>query len=1089
MLTLIETGDLKKISSLIISGVKEALEEKKRSYLILPEQLTVTAEREMCEALPESAPLYFEATNFTRFANSIFRYLGGLEKEYGDKVKKSLLMWRTLTELSSTISLTGGRQNPSYGHVKKALGAVEEMENAGIDCERVAEVKEGIKAIDARLYEKLCDVSLIYSLFTKLYHERYGDVKADMYILAKRLEEKGDSLKGSVIYIDGFTSFTEPQYTLISTLIRLCDVRVCLPVSHKKRAAFEYKEIIETERRLSAIAMHIGAKRSIVRPEEKDIGIIKKIAELMWTPGAALTSDESDLIKSGNGGVRIYAADTPFDECDFIAADIMRRVTGGARFSDIAIVAKSPESYSGILDTALLRSGIPHFISLGKDVTSFEAIKLIRTAYLTVKGGFRKEDLLTYMKCGLAGISRSDGDLFESYVEKWGIDSSRFTDGIVWNMSPRGYEVTSCADAEKLAIINRVRESLVEPLLGLQTEISEAGTVREHATALYRFICRISLAEKLDERAEELYRLGESNSAEENERLYDTICSALDVLVDTLGDLGADAESFISMLSVIFSEEKIGRIPAREDEVTVGSSDQIRLKNKKYVYLIGASRGVFPASVSDSSFFNDREKALLLSEGLGALPATEGDISRELYCFSRALAYAECEATVTYTERTAAFAEAGPSIAISAIEDLTGGLVSVKRVKELPPSDMIYTPEAAADYYTENAYAREEIKKALIAAGHSHLLAKSLEDIENAELTLSKDVLGVIYGKELYLSQTKIDSFLRCPMSYFLKYNLKLDVGEPARLDARVIGTFVHSILESFFSEVARRGISPSELTAGEKAELTERSARSYIESVMPSGRDSARTAMAIKRLCRSASPVIDSLCDEFSSSRFTPVLFEAVISDRDEKAPSTVKITSPDGNRIIIGGVIDRVDAYSTDDKFFVRVVDYKTGGKDFSPKELSEGRNLQMLLYLKSVVGTKKQGFLDTLGASDGQKLLPAGVVYVKASVKDVKVRSYDDSLAFDAVKAAQGRDGMLLDDPDALMAENPDFLPFDPKKPGDKLYSEEDWEKINETIESAVIDVAKRIRSGVYRAEPNKKDRPCESCKYKPVCRSAR
>jgi ATP-dependent helicase/DNAse subunit B len=68
MLTLVEGGFFSLAKRTLTDRIKELTEKGIRSYLIVPEQQTVSAEREMAELLPPSAPLYFEVTNFTRLA-------------------------------------------------------------------------------------------------------------------------------------------------------------------------------------------------------------------------------------------------------------------------------------------------------------------------------------------------------------------------------------------------------------------------------------------------------------------------------------------------------------------------------------------------------------------------------------------------------------------------------------------------------------------------------------------------------------------------------------------------------------------------------------------------------------------------------------------------------------------------------------------------------------------------------------------------------------------------------------------------------------------------------------------------------------
>ena len=77
--------------------------------------------------------------------------------------------------------------------------------------------------------------------------------------------------------------------------------------------------------------------------------------------------------------------------------------------------------------------------------------------------------------------------------------------------------------------------------------------------------------------------------------------------------------------------------------------------------------------------------------------------------------------------------------------------------------------------------------------------------------------------------------------------------------------------------------------------------------------------------------------------------------------------------------GSIDRVDIYNDENgKRYVRIVDYKTGGKDFDLASLYHGLNMQMLIYLLALVDT------DNEFNRDGE-LISAGVMYMPAKYVD--------------------------------------------------------------------------------------------------------
>lgn len=1093
---------LKIVRSRFASSAREAfcleisrlVGEGRPACLIVPEQQTVMAEALMAKILPPSAVLNFEVTNFTRLANTTFRTLGGLSGEYCDSAKKSLIMWRALTELSPTLSMTSGRREISSGMVENTLAAIGQMQNLGI---RPADlVDESIlEAIgdDSRLCSKLSDLVAAFALYKSLLGEKYADTGDDAEAMIKKLQENPDFLSDTTIFIEGFSSFTEPQYRLIALLSVRTSVNVAFTMPKGMESAFEYLEIKDAEERLVSATRKQGGDIKLVREE----GFIKKrnepldeICSLLWS-----TNIPNDKITLQNkDDLRIFEASTPYEECSFVCEDIRRRVIDGASYSDFAIVGRDVDSYHGILDGALSDAKIPAFISHRRDINEFEAIKLIYTAYAAARG-FKREDVISYAKCALSGVERSECDEFEMYVNKWQINGSRFTDEGIWNMNPAGYSITrSKGTDEKLVRIHNVRQRIIRPLLSLGDRMNTAATVREQACVLLDFLLEIDLESSLKERAEMLSRMGEASLAEENSMLWQIICNALDTLVTVLGDAPADSEAFLAQLKVVFSATDVGRIPSYVDQVTVGSADMLRLYEKKHIYLIGVNADRFPASVSDKAYFTERDKKKLSSLGLAITPELEIKGARELYIFSRAFSYATDTVTISYSAANTRFKETAPAEVIGRIAQLTGNTVRPVRIDALPIGQRIFSPENALNMMGEAGDDFDMLRSALISSGYGEQITVCDRDISNSTARVGESIVS--RSKPLTLSQTRIDSYVSCPFGYFCKYVIKLSDDEPAEFDSRNIGSFIHAILEYFFATLSEEGRSSGELSADERVSLTRAAAEKYISKL---GEDvihaSAMTRIKIDRLCRAALPVVEGLCEEFALSAFEPRFFEMSIGGRDAML-DPVRIQANSGV-VQIYGTIDRVDAYKRGEDVYLRVVDYKTGQKEFSPDDMAEGSNLQMFLYLKALVECEKEEFRKKLSVGDGGRVIPAGVIYVKTSVRDVKIDTPSDEIASDAVKSAQQREGMVLNDSEVISAMTLKYSPLYSKRSPDKitkakekfLYTEEGWGEIMKTVEDSVSHAADGIRSGIMDAIPKERKNvsPCDYCSFKPVCRN--
>ena len=1092
MLTLLKGGFNSDLHDRIFGEIKKRTDLGHPTLLIVPEQQTVTAESTAAELLPPSAALCFEATNFTRFANSVFRTLGGIAGEYCTRDRKRLIMWRALSELSPFLTMTRSG-DITAGMIDRACSAVSELESHGISPEELAEAAsfDSIKS-NARLGAKVDDLVKIATLYKSLLREKYQDTEDDLTEAVDKLRAHPEYLHDTEIFIDGFSSFTEPQYRIIALLVELCPVTVTLTLPRAERDAYEFTEIADTELRLIGIADRAGVDKKSLWADERygaRPALLYEAERLMFKSDGCVSDD------CLGGEIRIIEASTPYDEASFVAADIRRRVAAGASFSDFAIVTRSIDGYRGIIDAALADYGVPHYLSGRRSVDSFEAVKLIYTAYSAVSGGFAREDVMTYAKCGLTGLCDSELDELEIYCESWQISGRGFYADENWNMNPSGYSQKRSNDISALIRINEARQKLMTPLLDFATRVGDAKTVREHAIALFSLLENLEVEKKLAERAEGFERIGEHAAAEDTAKLFETVCNALDVIVSTVGETSASAEAFLVMLRTVFSECSIGSIPSFIDEVTVGAADMLRVSNVKHVYLIGVNNGAFPATVNEGDYFTDRDKDALGAAGLTFRADTVKRAAKENYMFRRVFAAATETVTLLYSRMSSRRGAQKPSEVIGRLCELSGGLVKIERTSDISPFDYIFTPETALERLgTVTASEAELIRSALEKRGYGRLARISRIPTVNDTLSLSENLCNLIYDGDLALTQSRIDSYVSCPLAYFCKYELGLAVNGRAELGANGIGTLVHAILENFFAEIKRRDLDIASLTEDDKKKMTDDAARRYLDALFSEGTvGGARMQVLLARLERATRPVVDGLCRELSASGYKPVFFELRIKSGAQGSPEPVIIKS-DERRIFVYGTIDRVDAFVDEGDVYVRVVDYKTGTKVFSPSDLAEGKNLQMFLYLRAIVDTENQGFKVALGGSPNSKILPGGVIYTHTAISDATVTSQSPDIERAAIDEKQKRAGMVLDDERSISAMSREHLPLTFDRSGnisstDRLYTIDGWQKISETVEESVRRVADGITHG--RAEAPKKDRrdsPCDYCDFKHVCRNA-
>ena len=123
---------------------------------------------------------------------------------------------------------------------------------------------------------------------------------------------------------------------------------------------------------------------------------------------------------------------------------------------------------------------------------------------------------------------------------------------------------------------------------------------------------------------------------------------------------------------------------------------------------------------------------------------------------------------------------------------------------------------------------------------------------------------------------------------------------------------------------------------------------------------------------------VVEELWEELSQSDFSPVDFELAFGDGGVMAAIDIPGAAIPAQ---LRGFVDRVDAWNNGYTNYFRVVDYKTGRKDFDYCDVFNGIGLQMLIYLFALED-KGEKVLGENAHSAGVQYFPARSPYINAS-----------------------------------------------------------------------------------------------------------
>ncbi|MBR4881874.1 MAG: PD-(D/E)XK nuclease family protein, partial [Clostridia bacterium] len=636
--------------------------------------------------------------------------------------------------------------------------------------------------------------------------------------------------------------------------------------------------------------------------------------------------------------------------------------------------------------------------------------------------------------------------------------------------------------AERLVRINDIRDRLRAPILRLSDSIGPRSTADECARAIYTFI-----TDTVD-----VYAFDDEATA-----AYNALITALEQLSLCGNELKiGDLETLKRLIRLLTSQTDYTLIPATVDQINCTSVSALKSSGLKRCYILGAVDGSFPSVFRENNILNEELRSALCEKDI-ALPNDPDELSvSELYVFWKGVLSAE-NTVISYYTGSLDGKEVLPSTCVYEIKRLFPK-ISERTAADFDIYDLVYDSESAFDRISDNRYGSAMLELLSGQARYNDAVNALSVPLTTTLCSVSDPDNLKVFSGDINLTQARVDSYIKCSFAYQLDYVLKLNEQRKVSYDPRDVGNFIHALLEEFFTRVRDAAREGREIDEAETEEIVTKLVDAYLERTCGNALKVSRRMMALfKRLKRQALVFVHSIYDEFKTSDFKPVLFEVAIEKGTDKGISPFRAELSDGSEVYIYGQIDRIDTFEKDGNTYFRVVDYKTGEKIFKREDLEKGLNLQMFLYMFSIMENKEKfcRMADCKG-----ELIPAGVLYYMAKLPSVSYEQLVDCVSaekevIDNIK----RQGMVLDDDEIIKAMSKDQSDTALPKgvtTGTKANSEgsvltlESLNDIKATITDTLVRIAAGLKKGRADAEPMRDSKdPCNYCRMRVVCRHSK
>lgn len=1096
-----------------------------RALLVVPDQFTLEAERELIAHSGAKALMDVEVLSLSRLGYRLLEELGGGKRTFIDKYGRHMILSSIAAEEREKLQVFKGLEEKN-SFIELVNNFISEMKQFNCGADELAEIARSVPD-GSYTQRKLEDLYLLYSEYEAAIRGKYTDSEDYIDLFLGKIS-RSELVAGNHIWIYGFDSFAPKALSVIGELMQYAaDVNLVLTYDDKREARdadlFALAEAVIrnfenlAERRGIEVRKRAIPKTYTAERANKIQFIEQELYALparKYARGGQSTnpaeSGASEAAAAGTDSLTLVAAANLYNEAESAACYVLELVRDfGYRFSDIKVICNDQETRGPILKRVFKEYGIDLVSDTSKDILQSSIVQYITALMDVVVEKYRTDLMIKMLKSGFGDLTNDEITDLENYAIKYKIRGTMWKRPFVRGESEYGVEA--------LVRMNAVREKALAFMPDLEA-IFEAETCGEFISGLYGFLYeKVKLPEKIADLTVLQTEQGRPDLAEETAQIWGKVIGIFDQMSEIMGKQKFRAAAFRDLFEVGISQVEIGILPPTKDGLMMGTMQRTRTGEMKALVVVGANEGVLPNEKPGSGLFGSDEKNLFKENGIELCKVDDVRFLEERMGIYRNLSKPRERLWISYSLSDAEGGPARPSGVFTKLAGLFGDTpVARDALNRQSDADLVGAGPAGLRHLTEALQAACEGRP--LAPHWREALAwfkqnkpEALEPIRagiaftNKQEDLGREMTAALYmgnigstreealepSPELSLSPSRLERYARCPFSHFVQYGLKPEERRIFEIAPREIGDIYHECLMEMSRHLTARGIaitdpaSPWMTISREECrtfveDVIAKKSGTYREGILEAGNEEKYRGRRITDICEK---VCWAVIEQVRAGEILRSSFEAPFG-RGRRIPP-IPVNLGEGRTAYIEGKIDRVD-YLPGER--VKIIDYKTGNENFSVAEAEAGYRLQLMLYLE---------------ASLERRMKPAGVFYFKISepMVDASGAAIGPEEISDKIQKSFKLNGVIVDDPNVIRNVAGDFsgisdvVPIRINKEGlisgtgkDNLLTDEEFESLREKVCEKVTDICKSLAGGGIEIHPMKTaaTSACAYCRYKGICR---
>ncbi len=1034
------TGRANAVRQAGFERIHGALRGDKTLLVVVPAQLTLQAELDILGGPDSPGSFRLQVLSPGRLCQRVFEQAGWPKGARIDEQGRVMLLHRAA--LHQKKRLTWYRRAAlRKGFAEKALGQIEAFKQAGIDPERLLEMAEAQGS--SALRKKLQDLAILYQDYEGALKGRFLDGEDELREAVARLSS-APLVQDADVFAYGFDTISASLANLLVALAGSArELTLCLALEDGGRDKELYAPIRRSVARLTRLAEAQGVPlaREVAKEMEGDGS--PEIRHLSMALGGFPAEKWADAPRT----MQLGALKNPQDEAEFAAALVRNRAMDkNWRWRDIALCCQTlNETYEGALRRAFAQADVPLFLPGARRADRHPAAQCLLSALRVVTRGWQSDDMVDYLRCGMTGIGDDTLDLLVNHILRYGLRGKALKNPL------------RLID-EAQAPLERARAQAAEPLLHLEARTKKQSDTNLVLGAIFEMLEELSVCAQIEAQQEALIALGQREWAMEGAQVWNKILAALDQMHELLSGEGLTLNQAHELLQRALSVAQVRPLPQSGDAVLCGSFDHMKSRPVKALLVLGLSDAGAP---SESGLLSEKELDQLdPAERLSAALSPADRQRMALLSLKAALSLTDSYLFLSHPASDAKGMAQKPGVLVQQVRRIfpalkaKGGLHDEAAMLRL----RLNAPQAARSHLAGYLNASPDepylwaVKQAL--GGPERATAKEPD-------ALPAPLAERLFAQVEQVSVSRLERFVECPYKHFARYALRPEEFHEFTLTPQDAGSFYHEAMERF---IAENGARLSELSPEQSMARMDSVTGELMEEISQRALGEGALARAqgeeLRRIARRAAATV---VNQLKGSKFLPKGIEISFGQGEPGI-------AIDGGAQLMGR-IDRVDEWRADGEQYLRVIDYKTGGRSLSLSELYHGLSMQLLVYLAAAV--KQQG---------GK---PAGAFFFNISDKPIDTDARDPALVERERRKALRLKGLVLKDEKVLsaMAEQPD----EAMAIRDSKVQEDEFNLLIEHTLGAAGEAFGRLRAGEIQKSPalHGQRSACDHCEHAVLC----